>query len=65
MRWALIRAARAVIVQALLKKAHMSNKDNPSHELRKFLIKRDNQDLTSISAKRDETINPFSDDDLR
>ena len=39
----------------------MINKGNPSHELQKFRIKRDNQDLASISAKIDETINPFSD----
>ncbi len=61
-QWALTRAARGVIVQALLEKASMSNKDNPSHELRNFRIKRDNQDLASISAKIDETINPFTDD---
>ena len=61
-RWTLTRTARGVIAQALHEKANMSNKDNPSHELRKFWINRDNQDLASISANIDETINPFSDD---
>ena len=61
-RWTITRAARGVIVQALLEKASMSNKDSPSHELRNFRIKRDNQDLANISEKIDETINPFSDD---